>query len=116
MKHIRTEDRVIEDKNVTIVTFADKKLFNSSQIEQLGEELFGLTSNKRNIVLDFSNLDYVSSVAFGKFIILYRMLRESRNKLVFCCVAPEILDVIRIMRLDKFIKCASDVKIALASI
>src|SRR4051794_16902831 len=101
--------------DVTVVNFLDKKILDEQNITIIGEQLFGLVDNDglRKILLNFSNVQYLSSAALGKLITLNKKLQQAGGKLVLCEIAPAIYEVFEITKLDKFFKIAKDEQAAL---
>ena len=94
----------IEEVNgVTVAKFTDKKILDETNIQLIGNQLFSLVDEDRRqkIVLDFSNVEYLSSAALGKLITLDRKVKGIGGKLRFCSIRSEILEVFRITRLDR---------------
>ena len=56
---------------------------------------------RRRIILDFRNVDYLSSAALGKFITLNKKVAGAGGKLVLCNIDPNIYEVFEITKLNK---------------
>ena len=89
--------------DVTVVKFLDKKILDEAGIQELGAELFALVEhdNRKSIVLNFSNVDFLSSAALGKLITLDRKVKTAKGRLKMCLIRPEILEVFQITKLNK---------------
>jgi anti-sigma B factor antagonist len=94
---------VEEVNGVTIAKFTDKKILDETNIQLIGNQLFSLVDEDRRqkIVLDFSNVEYLSSAALGKLITLDKKVKAIGGKLRFCTIRADILEVFKITRLDK---------------
>lgn len=101
--------------DIAVVNFIDKKILDEQNIQSIGEQLFALVDNdkKKKIVLDFSNVDYLSSAALGKIIALNNKVKKEGGKLVLCQIKEDIKEVFTITRLDKLIKIVDDQQAAL---
>jgi len=66
-----------------------------------------------HILLNFSNVEYLSSAALGKLITLNKKLGQAGGKLILCNISPEILEVFEITKLDKFFKIRKEEQAAL---
>ena len=88
--------------NVTIVQFREPRITDLLEIEQLGRELYQLIEEPvhRKLVLDFSEVMFFSSAAIGKLISLSGKLRALSGILKLCNLRPEVLDVLRVCKLD----------------
>jgi anti-sigma B factor antagonist len=88
---------------ISVVRFIDKKIVDSTSIEQLGEELNSLvTEEKRDaILLNFEGVEFLSSAALNKLISLNGKVKSIQGRLKFCNVKPDIKEVFSITKLDR---------------
>lgn len=94
----------IEEVNgVTVARFTDKKILDESNIQIIGNQLFSLVDedHRQKIVLDFTNVEYLSSAALGKLITMDKKVKASGGKLRLCSIRSDIKEVFKITRLDK---------------
>jgi len=103
--------------DVTVVNFIDRKILDEQNIQIIGEQLFGLVdeSGRRKLLLNFSNVEYLSSAALGKLITLNKKLQGVGGKLVLCQIDPQIYEVFEITKLDKFFTIVKEEQAALQS-
>ena len=96
--------------DVTVVKFVDKKILDEAGILELGAELFSLIEhdNRRSIVLNFDNVDFLSSAALGKLITLDRKVKSAQGRLKMSNIRPEILEVFQITKLNKVFDIRTD--------
>lgn len=89
--------------DVTIAGFLDKKILDESNIQSIGEELFGLVEEdgRKRIILDFANVEYLSSAALGKLITMDKKVNAAGGKLRLCSIRPDIYEIFAITRLNK---------------
>ncbi len=89
--------------DVTIASFLDKKILDENNIQMVGSELFGLVEEdgRMRIILDFSNVEYLSSAALGKLITMEKKVKNAGGKLRLCAIRPEIFEVFAITKLNK---------------
>lgn len=98
-----------------MVRFADGKILDASNIEELGAQLFSLVEkeNKKKLLLNFQNVEFLSSAALNKLIILDKKMKGTSGKLKLCTLRPEILEVFVITRLNQLFEIADDEQAAL---
>ena len=106
--------------DVAVINFLDKKILDEPKIQQMGEELFNLVTqeNRQKLLLNFENVEYISSVGMGKFITLNKMLQaraKSGGRLILCNIDPAIYEVFEITKLDKFFNIQKEEQAALQS-
>ena len=92
--------------DVTVVNFVDRKILDEQNIQIIGEQLFSLVDEQglRKILLNFANVEYLSSAALGKLITLNKKLQQAGGKLILCNIDPQIFEVFEITKLDRFFK------------
>ena len=96
--------------DVTVVSFTDRKILDEQNIQIIGEQLFGLVdeSGRKKLLLNFGNVEYMSSAALGKLITLNKKVQSSGGKLVLCNIDPQIREVFEITKLDKLFVIKGD--------
>lgn len=108
---------VEEIGDVTIARFTDKKILDETNIQIIGNQLFSLVDDdgRDKIVLDFSNVEYLSSAALGKLITMDKKVKGAKGKLRLCSIRPDIYEVFAITKLNKLFKIHDDQDQALES-
>ena len=101
--------------DVTVVNFTDKKILDEQNIQIIGEQLFGLVDEdgRRKILLNFGNVEYLSSAALGKLITLNKKLQQAGGKLILCNIDPQIYEVFEITKLNKLFNIQKEEQAAL---
>ncbi len=103
--------------DVTVVRFVDRKILDESNIQELGQELFQLVEeeNRHKLVLNFHNVEFLSSAALGKLITLDKKVKAHNGRLKLSNIRPEIYEVFAITKLNKLFDIKDDVADALAA-
>ena len=101
--------------DVTVVNFVDRKILDEQNIQVIGEQLFSLVDEQglKKILLNFSNVEYLSSAALGKLITLNKKLQQAGGKLILCNIDAQIFEVFEITKLDRFFKIIKEEQAAL---
>ena len=88
---------------VTVAKFTDKKILDENNIQIIANQMFAMVDedHRKKILLDFTNVDYLSSAALGKLIQMDKKVKTSGGKLRLCCIRPEIMEVFRLTNLTK---------------
>ena len=112
--HHRLE--VSEIGDVSVVRFVDRRILDAANIEGLGDELFSLVENdnRNRLVLNFTGVEFLSSAALNKLIILDKKIKSHSGKLALCDLRPEIKEVFAITRLDQLFTISDSEQAALA--
>lgn len=97
----RVEVEHLDD--ATVVRFVDRKILDETNIQEIGQELFNLVDEEdvRNLVLEFGNVEYLSSAALGKLITLNKKVKGVDGQLKLCGIKPPIFEVFVITKLNK---------------
>ena len=88
---------------VTVVSFVDSKIVTEENIQEVGDQLYSLVEDEghKQLLLNFGNVQYLSSAALGKLINLKKKVSAVKGKLKLCCIHQDLLEVFRITRLDQ---------------
>ena len=97
---------VSDSARVSVVRFQDQKIIDPEAIQELGQELFDLVErdDRKNLVLNFSNVEFLSSAALGKLITFEKKAKRNDSQLFLTNISPEIFQVFAITNLDKLFK------------
>lgn len=103
---------------VALVRFLDRKIIDAANIQELGEELFALVEKekKKNLVLNFNSVEFLSSAALNKLIILDKKVKAATGKMRLCNLRPEIYEVFVITRLNQLFDIKPNENDALAGL
>lgn len=95
---------------VVAATLTDEKILEDDQIQALEGSFMPLIEQNNNIqlVIDFSNVKFLTSSVLGLLIRISKKVYEQEGKLRLCAIDPKILDVFRITRLDKIFEIFPD--------
>ena len=108
--------RVTEVDGVTVVRFVDRKILDDLIIKDLGQELFELVEkeNRSQLLLNFTDVEFLSSAALGKLISLHKKVERAEGVLKLSNIKSEIYDVFTITRLNEKFDIKSEQEDALA--
>lgn len=88
----------------TVVEFKTHSLMDPLDLQNVSDALYHLVDNedRRQIILDFERVQYLSSQAIGIVINLQKKLSKlPHSKMVLCSVGPKLMELLKITRLDK---------------
>ena len=79
------------------------KTVTEENIQEVGDQLYSLVEDEghKQLLLNFGNVQYLSSAALGKLINLKKKVNAAKGKLKLCCIHPDLLEVFKITRLDQ---------------
>src|SRR5580704_2373636 len=115
MSASRRHLRLGPSDGVTVVSFVDTKIVTEENIQEVGDQLYSLVEDEghRQLLLNFGNVQYLSSAALGKLINLKKKVGAVKGKLKLCCIHPDLLEVFRITRLDQVFEIYAEEQAAL---
>ena len=102
---------------VDAVEFTQSKVLDEANITDIGGRLNGLidAEQKPRLLLDFANVEHLSSAALGMLINVNNRVREKNGQLRLCNIRRQILEVFSITKLDTLFKILPDRDAALGS-
>jgi anti-sigma B factor antagonist len=108
---------VSEVGDVTVVRFVDRRILDEANIQEMGQELFQIVEEqgKKQLLLNFSGVEFLSSAALGKLITLDKRVKGHSGKLMLSNIRPEIYEVFKITRLNTTLDIKDDEADALAA-
>ena len=88
---------------VTVVSFMETKIVQDESIQEMGDQLYSLVEDEghKQLLLNFGNVQFLSSAALGKLINLKKEVGAVKGKLKLCCIHKDLFEVFRITRLDQ---------------
>ena len=99
-KHISIK----ETNGIAVVDFVNSQLMYATDVvDEVGAELHRLISDQGHskIVLDFSNVQYISSMMLAKLASLEKQVGITKGKLKFCGLGPVLTDTFRIGHFER---------------
>ena len=89
--------------DICIVRLLDKRIVDDVSIHELGSELFTLVEQggHKKLLLNFSAVEFLSSAALGKLIMLHKKVSTRGGSMKFCRISPDIQELFTIMNLGR---------------
>ena len=92
----------------TVIEFQTPSLMNPQDLERVGSQLFRMVDEEKRtrVVLDFGKVKYLSSQAIGIILTLNKKLTGGAaggEGLVLCGVGPQLMQLLKITRLDRIL-------------
>jgi anti-sigma B factor antagonist len=83
---------------------------------RIGELAAACSANGDRVVLDFSGVDYISSVGLRVLMLAARQSREQGGTIVVAALQPVVREIFDISRFSMVFECFSSVREALAKV
>jgi anti-anti-sigma factor len=89
--------------DVTVVNFQNASVLDGSAIDALGRTLMDLVNrqDQRRMILDFSEVKFMSSQALGVLIQLKKAIDKVKGKIAIAGIRPDLQKVFKITNLHK---------------
>jgi len=89
--------------DVTVVYFTDAQILDEYKIIQMTDELMAVAQKNASgkLLLNFSDVRFMSSAVLGKLVSLNKKCKADQTNLKMCNIAPEIMKVFQITKLNK---------------
>jgi anti-sigma B factor antagonist len=97
----------------TVVEFQTASLMNAGELERISQALSDLVDHDHSgrVVMDFTPVQYLSSQAIGMIVNVHRKTAAIKGgRLLLCGVLPQMLQLLKITRLDRVLKIVKDQK------
>ncbi len=103
-----TQFVIEETSGLSIITINAGRAFFENHEEFLRDfkKLMGVKGKK--FILDLRHVDYISSLMLSSLVFINNKALEYDGGLALCTLHPKVLDIIKIMCLDKFFTIAVD--------
>ena len=102
---------------VRVVVFKDRRILDDSVLDEIRAELGRVIgkSTGPDILLDFSNVEFMSSAMLGLLGQLHRRITAGQGRLKMCNIRPQIFQVFAMTNLDRLFSIHKDAPTALAT-
>jgi anti-sigma B factor antagonist len=104
--------------NCIVITLMTPQLLEDAEIASLEQSLMQTIkqANVVNIVLNFENVNFLSSAVLRVLIKINTAISERHGQLRLCCIDSKIFEVFKITRLNKVFDIREDIDAAVESL
>jgi len=109
--------KVVDMSGVLHVEFSDRKILDELSINEILNELIALVESQSDVklLLNFDNVDHLSSAALGMLITLNKRVGDLNGQLRLANISPQIYEVFKITRLNKLFEIHESTNAAMSS-
>jgi anti-sigma B factor antagonist len=102
---------------IRIVEFVQSKILDEANIAEIGTRVAEVidAESRPRLLMDFRNVDHLSSAALGMLINANNRVREKNGELRLCDIKRQIFEVFTITKLDKLFRIYPNRQAALES-
>lgn len=118
MAEIKPRISVQYVEDATIVTFVDEKILEEMDIQSLQVSVMSVVAEAEriNLILDFCNVQFLSSAVLGLLMRISKKVYEQEGQLRLCNISPRIYEIFKITRLNQIFDIHEDVDRAIESL
>ncbi len=97
---------ISQHKDISVVEFTENKILDEMNINDIGQALGDLiaTKDRPRLMLDFANVDHLSSAALGMLINVNNRIKQQNGQLRLSNIKPQILEVFMITKLNRLFR------------
>lgn len=110
---------LIEQKQggITKISFRDRNILEETSIAQIRDEMLRMLEGQTNpkILIDFSNVEHMSSAALGTLITINNRVREKSGQLRLANIDAQIYEVFVITKLNRVFQIFESTDMAVSS-
>ncbi len=90
-----------KEPGILVMVLADEKIQGDELGDAIRRELLAALEHYgvNKVVIDFRNVEYLSSAGFRPLLSLHRKLNETRGRMIFCNMSAEIVEIFTVTRL-----------------
>ena len=99
---------VHEQDRVVILRFVVHRIIDGTGLDAWSEQLKDPSMEGKHIMLDFSNVQFISSAAVNKLIVLDRAVKRSGRRLVMFGLQRSVRTIMTITRMDEVFTIVAD--------
>ena len=116
MSNLQAEEKG-ENGDILVVYFNDAKILDEAKIQQIGAELNEKVAQAASgrLLLNFHNVTFMSSAMIGKVILVNKKCKAANITLKLCNISDNVMEVFKLMRLNKILDIQKDEEKALKS-
>jgi anti-sigma B factor antagonist len=116
MEELKPRISIYHAQNAKVVTLTDEKILEDEDIRGLEDSIMPLIDGIVNLVIDFSNVNFLSSAVLGLLIRVSKRINEHKGTLKLCGIDPKIYEIFKITRLNEIFEIYSDARKAMQTL
>jgi anti-anti-sigma factor len=108
---------ISEVGNIAVITIQQRRLIDEQTIAAFRRRIsLILESDRKLLVVDFSNVEFLSSAGFAALLWNRKIAADSGGKLVLARVSPKIREVFKVQKMDRLVEIYDDLPQAIQAL
>jgi anti-anti-sigma factor len=103
-----------ESGKVIIDLYGEINAFAAEDLSEAYDQ--GEGSNSSDILLNFTNVDYINSTGIALIVNMLARARKAKRRLILCCLSDHYVEIFQITRLADYMDIYPDEQTALAAV
>jgi len=93
-------------KDIAVVEFTENKILDEMSVSEIERALTTLLESRQRpkILLDFANVDHLTSAALGMLININNRIKQQNGQLRLANIRPQIMEVFMITKLNRLFR------------
>ncbi|MEN6385098.1 MAG: STAS domain-containing protein [Phycisphaerales bacterium] len=116
MEDVKPRISIYYAQQATVITITDEKILEDEDVKALEDSIMPLVDGPITVIVDFSNVRFLSSAVLGLLIRISKRAVEQNGKLKLCGIGSRIFEIFKITRLDEIFDIYEDAKKAMSSL
>jgi anti-sigma B factor antagonist len=118
MAPLKPEISVQYTETATIITFTKEKILEERDIQNLQQSIMPVIEQSEQVhfILDFRNVQFLSSAVLGLLLRISKKVYEKNSTLRMCGINPKIYEIFKITRLNRIFDIYDDLDAAQESL
>jgi len=110
MTPIKPKISVEYTEHATVVTLADERILEEEDIRAVQTSIMAVIgqAERINLIVDFRNVQFLSSAVLGLLIRVSKRIYEQNGQLRLCNINPKIHEIFKVTRLTKIFDIYKD--------
>lgn len=92
--------KVEKIRNVLVVSFSQENKLNVTVSQKIKLEITKLVTPHTKLVMNLEGINYIDSTGFGMMLSILRTCKNNNSQLKFCNIAPEVMELIKLLQLQ----------------
>ena len=104
--HLQQGVLATSHKDIAVVEFTENKILDEMSVSEIERALTTLLESRQRpkILLDFSNVDHLTSAALGMLININNRIKQQNGQLRLANIRPQIMEVFMITKLNRLFR------------